>query len=298
MISVLIPTYNYNVYPLAKALQEQCTNAAVAFEIKVFDDASTNPSYYEENAKINTLPHCHFKVMQTNLGRSGIRNLLATKAKYNWLLFLDADTFPASPHFISKYVAAFSEETSVIFGGISYPEKTAEHFSLRHKYGLQRESIPLAERIKNPYRSFITMGFAIKKTVFQHVQFSEKLSGYGYEDSVFAYDLQKSGIPISHIANPVVHLNLETQAVFLHKSELALQNLLNFYETGALRPESVKILETYLWLKKRHLLFAVRGFHRLFKKMLLKNLLSAKPSLFFFDLYRLGYLSCLNSKNA
>lgn len=298
MISVLIPTYNYNVLPLATALHNQCEDVGIAFEIIALDDASTDETFQKDNDKINTLPYGRFEVMETNLGRSKIRNLLATKAKYGWLLFLDADTFPANPDFISKYVTAISEETAVIFGGISYPEKTAEHFSLRHKYGMQRESLPLEKRLKNLYRSFITMGFAIKKEVFEKIKFNEQLAGYGYEDSVFSHDLQKLDIPLKHIANPVVHLNLETNEQFLKKSELALQNLLNFYNQGAVDAETVKILNTYLKLKKWKLLIAVRGFFKISERPLLKNLRSPKPSLFLFDLYRLGYLSTLNGKNA
>lgn len=298
MISVLIPTYNYNVLPLATALHNQCEDVGIAFEIIALDDASTDETFQKDNDKINTLPYGRFEVMETNLGRSKIRNLLATKAKYGWLLFLDADTFPANPDFISKYVTAISEETAVIFGGISYPEKTAEHFSLRHKYGMQRESLPLEKRLKNLYRSFITMGFAIKKEVFEKIKFNEQLAGYGYEDSVFAFQLKAEHIPILHIDNPVIHLNLESNEAFINKSQLALQNLLNFYQKGHISANSVKILEKYLQLKKYGGLFIIRGFFKLFKKTLLQNLNSPKPSLFLFDLYRLGYLSTLNGKNA
>jgi hypothetical protein len=141
------------------------------------------------------------------------------------------------------------------------------------------------------------MGFAIKKKIFEKIKFNENLAGYGYEDSVFGYELQKNNIPLQHIDNPVIHLNLEANEVFIKKSELALQNLLNFYESGAIDGETVKILKTYLKLKKWNLLSAVRVFFKVFRKLMLKNLNSTKPSLFLFDLYRLGYLSCLKAKN-
>ncbi|PHR11083.1 MAG: glycosyl transferase [Aequorivita sp.] len=298
MISVLIPTYNYNVLSLVENLQKQCEIATVAYEIIVLDDASTNKNFLEENKKINSIENCSFQVLGENIGRSKIRNLLAEKAKYDWLLFLDADTFPSSSEFIMNYLSAFSKGSSVIFGGIKYPENVSENFSLRHKYGTDRESLPLAERVKNPYRSFITMGFAIQKNIFKNIQFNEKLAGYGYEDSVFAYQLQKNDISLLHIDNPVIHLNLETNADFIKKSEMALQNLLFFYKRGAIDADTVKILKTYLKLKNRNLLFAVRGFFSVFRKPMLKNLYSPKPSLFFFDLYRLGYLSSIKPNDA
>ena len=298
MISILIPTYNYNVFPLVENLQQQCEKANITYEILVLDDASTDKEIIEYNSKINALENCSFEVLEKNIGRSKIRNFLAEKAKYNWLLFLDADTFPSKSNFVQNYLEAFSTQNSVIFGGIEYPKNTSKNFRLRHKYGTERESLSLTERIINPYRSFITMGFAIKKEVFKTIKFNENLAGYGYEDSVFAFELQKNNIPLLHIDNPVIHLNLETNEDFIKKSELALQNLLRFYESDAIDEDTVKILKTYLKFKNHNLLFAVRWFFSISKKQVHKNLNSANPSLFFFDLYRLGYLSSLKTKDA
>lgn len=298
MISILIPTYNYSVFKLVENLQQQCAKLTMVYEILVIDDASSNTNISAENKKINTLPNCNFLGLKENIGRSKIRNLLAEKAKYGWLLFLDADTFPSSSEFIKNYIASFSEERSVIFGGIKYPNNNLKSESLRHTYGVERESLPLKDRLKHPYRSFITMAFAIKKEVFNLIQFNEKLAGYGYEDSVFAFELKENNISIFHIDNPVLHLNLESNLDFLKKSELALQNLLNFYEKSTINANSVKILKVYLQLKNANLLWSMRLFFKVFKTAMLKNLNSTKPSLFLFDLYRLGYLSTLTPPNA
>ncbi|MCZ4319714.1 glycosyltransferase [Aequorivita viscosa] len=298
MISILIPTYNFNIFSMVEALHKQCTSAAIVFEILVLDDASTKKNIIEENSKINLFQNCSYQILNENIGRSKIRNLLAEKAKYNWLLFLDADTFPSSSEFIEKYLASVSEDISVVFGGIEYPKNTPENASLRYKYGTNRESLSLQKRLENPYRSFITMGFAIKKDVFEKIKFNEKLAGYGYEDSVFAFELQKNKLTLMHIDNPVIHLNLETNEDFIKKSELALLNLLNFYKNSAIDVETVKILKTYSKLKNLHLLLVVRWVYNISKSQMLKNLTSTKPSLFLFDLYRLGYLSSLNAKDA
>lgn len=302
MISILIPTYNYNVLPLVENLYQQCKNSKIYFEIIVVDDASTDKILLAENSKINLLQDCKFKILEENVGRSKIRNLLAKKAKYEWLLFLDADTFPSTHEFINHYLNAFSKASSkassVIYGGVKYPINNSKKFSLRHHYGSVREALPLEKRLESPYRSFISMGFAIKKSVFEKIQFNENLSGYGYEDSVFASELQQNKIPILHIDSPVLHLNLETNEDFIKKSQLALQNLLGFYLNGEVDAESVKILKTYLKLKKLNLLFGLRLFFKLFERSLLKNLNSSNPSILLFDLYRLGYLSSLNRSDA
>lgn len=294
MISILIPTYNYNVLPLVENLYQQCINTEIEFEILVLDDASTDKKSVEENSQINQLNNCQFQVLEKNLGRSKIRNLLAKRAKYEWLLFLDADTFPAFPGFINNYLSVLSQGSSVIYGGVQYPPNTLENVGLRQRYGNVREALPVKKRRQNPYGSFISMGFAIRKNVFEKIQFNENLSGYGYEDSVFASQLQQNDISILHINNPVLHLNLETNEDFISKSQLALQNLMNFYSDGEIDEETVKILRVYSNLRKLHLLFGLRWFFNLFENALLKHLYARNPSLLLFDLYRLGYLSSLN----
>lgn len=293
MISILIPTYNYIVFPLVKNLHQQIENIGIPFEITVMDDASTHSESILENEKINKLSNCELIPLKENIGRSKIRNHLAEHAKFDWLLFLDADTMPTSEKFLQTYLDAFNSGESVIYGGVHYSENFPRSCSLRHRYGLQREAVPVDVRKKNPHHAFITMAFAIKKTVFDKVKFNEKLDGYGYEDSVFAHKLQQQSISILHIDNPVTHRNLETNEVFIQKSHLALKNLLKFHEEGQLNDDNVTILNLYLRLKKYRFLFLIRGFFKVFRNMLKKNLASSHPSLFYFDVYRLGYLSSI-----
>ena len=49
MISILIPTYNYNVFPLVKEAHHQGEKAGIPFEILVYDDCSPNPVGENEN---------------------------------------------------------------------------------------------------------------------------------------------------------------------------------------------------------------------------------------------------------
>ena len=89
MLSILIPTYNYNIFPLVTELVNQAKVLKIEFEIITIDDGSNQ--FQIENHKINHLENCSYTVLSNNIGRSSIRNLLAKKAKFKWLLFLDAD---------------------------------------------------------------------------------------------------------------------------------------------------------------------------------------------------------------
>ena len=104
MLSILIPTYNYNAFPLVEELQNQAIEAGIAFEIIILDDGSTDEISLNENLKINTLENCSFEKNETNIGRAKNLNKLATKSQYDWLLFMDCDTFPKSKNCITTYI--------------------------------------------------------------------------------------------------------------------------------------------------------------------------------------------------
>ena len=76
MLSILIPTYNYNVEALVSELHAQTTACDIEFEILCYDDGSTNLELIEENKSIELLTHTTYKVLDVNIGRSAIRNLL------------------------------------------------------------------------------------------------------------------------------------------------------------------------------------------------------------------------------
>ena len=141
MLSIVIPTYNYNIYPLVCELEQQALKLNIAFEIICIDDGSFS-HLNKENQKINTLSNSVFTENRKNIGRSKIRNLLATKAKYKWLLFLDADVFPKNKNFIETYLKSISKSSELIYGGILYQENSPSHENLlRWIYGVKREGL-------------------------------------------------------------------------------------------------------------------------------------------------------------
>ena len=116
MISILIPTYNYNVFPLVEKLYNEISQGVISCEILVCDDASQQPS--PENENIGKFENVSYIISENNLGRTGVRLWLAKKARYDNLLFLDADVMPKSDTFISSYLNEIAND--VVFGGITY----------------------------------------------------------------------------------------------------------------------------------------------------------------------------------
>jgi glycosyltransferase involved in cell wall biosynthesis len=293
MLSILIPTYNYNVYTLVAILHKECLECKINFEIIVLDDGSKSDLNIE-NKKINVFEFCRFEVLETNIGRSAIRNLLAKKAKFDNLLFLDSDTIPVKNNFISNYLFQISDFENVIYGGIQYQEnKPSPNQLLRWVYGNKREALSLKKRTISPNLSFLTLNFLIKKSIFNKVAFNETIPNLRHEDTLFSFDLKQNKIEIKHIENPVYHLGLETSKVFIKKSEEALVGLKYLIDDKIIDSDYIRISNFYKKLEKYKLNSFIALIFKLIKPILLKQLQSIKPSLVIFDFYRLGYLCTL-----
>ena len=289
MLSILIPIYNYNAYSLIQELHRQCTECKIDFEILCQDDASS--IFLLENQKIKTLEKVQFQTNNSNQGRGKNINLLSQKAYFDYLLILDCDTFPKNSCFIKNYLATVQKDKSTIeFGGIVYEEnKPKNEELLRWVYGNKREVISLEERKKNPNKSALTSNLLIQKTVFTKYPFDDVITRYGYEDLCFLNVLESNGIIVTHIDNPTYHLNLETSLQFLHKTKIAIENLVFLIDSKKINKQNSRLFSTYKTLRK-YGLTTLFGF--LFSKtesQITAHLLSQKPSIFLFDLYKLGY---------
>lgn len=295
MLSILIPTYNYNVVPLVLELQKQCLECKIAFEIIVIDDDSK--LFTTENQEINSLKNCRFEKLEKNIGRSAIRNLLSKKAAFDHLLFLDADTIPIHNNFISNYISQINEDEKVVYGGIEYQKNKPQKAQiLRWIYGNAREALSVEKRKENPYLSLLSLNFLIHKNIFKKVVFNENIPNLRHEDTLFSYNLMQKNVPIIHIDNPVCHLGLDDFEVAIRKENESLVALKHLIDTELLAVDYVRISKLIRKIKKVKLIPIFAVFHKIMRLVFLKNLASSNPSLFIFDLYRLSYLCQLENK--
>lgn len=295
MLSVLIPTHNYDISTLVEEIHAQLSKTNYLFEILCLDDHSTNLDTIHQNQRINSFANASYTVLPKNIGRSRIRNLLAQKASYEWLLFLDADVIPLSKDFISKYVETISEEKEVIYGGILYQkEKPKQENVLRWVYGKEREALSVKQREEASYLRFLTLSFLIKKKVFERVKFNEDIPNARHEDTLFANDLKHAEVHLTHIDNPVYHLGLDTSAEFIRKSMESVEVLILFLKNNLITHDDILITKVFARVKKCGLHHLLSILYKWFGKRFEKNLLSKNPSMFIFDLYRLTYLCYLD----
>ena len=294
MLSILIPTYNYNVVPLVLEIQKQADSIGMDYEILVQDDFSQK--FIRENSSINSLTNCNFFINTQNLGRGKNINFLAEKSKYNWLLIMDCDTFPKQKSFIEKYLIHIKESQKIVFGGIEYQEeKPNQKQLLRWVYGKTRESLSVDNRNADPNGNALTSNLLVEKEIFTLNKFEDYITKYGYEDLIFLRNLKKKGITVKHINNPTYHLGIETSEQFLEKTKIALENLKSITKIYNLESSESKILRTYIFFKKIYLTSIITFLFKKAEKKIEQNLLSNNPSLVLFDLYKLGYYSKFNS---
>jgi len=245
----------------------------------------------EHNGRLaDALPQDNKK---TNIGRAAIRNLLARESRYPNLIFIDCDAVVEKDDFLRLYADAL-KDYDVVCGALYHAnEQPNDECSLRYRYekeaDRQRDAIT---RDKAPYDKFTTFNFAIKKDIFTSILFNESITRYGYEDALFGKELKRRGIPIRHIDNKLLHSGLESNAVFLAKSEQALATLHSIED----RMGSTPLLAALRKLRALHLESIFMIYWNLHKESLRKNLLGRKPSLTKFKIYKLGYYISLQKK--
>lgn len=289
MISVLIPVYNYDILELVNIIHEQLEEINTEFEIICLEDGSSG-QFVEQNSKLKNIPHTTLLISSENKGRTESRQILSENAKYNWLLFLDADVMPKSDSFIKKYIDNKKGVSDVIFGGISYEKtKPTTNYVLRWKYGLNSEEVSVKERQKKPYKLIASANMLIKKEVFQSINSTINHVAYGM-DNYFGAKLKERKHKVEHIDNPVYHLGLENSIDYLNKKEQAADTLLYLLNQELISEHDNKLLRLFITFKKFRLNYFFSLFFKISKIPIRKNLLSQNPSINLLQLYRICYM--------
>ena len=299
MISILIPVFNANCTQLVQQLQTQCELTGLVYEIIVADDASTNQEIKSNNNALADIKNVQYIVLTNNIGRSAIRNYLASVAKQSYLLFIDDDMAIIDDEFIKRY-ANIMESDEVIYGGLVYPTYYKETALLRETFGNEREVKSLAERLKSPTQNIATCNLVVKKSVFDAIKFDETIKQYGWEDNLFALQLAQKGVKIAHINNPLLHTGIESNEVYLAKTIIACKTLASLVlsDKYKLELQSIKLYRAYQTLAKFNLVGLFCFSFKIIKKGIENHLSAKQPNLIYFDLWKLYQLAmALNSSH-
>ncbi len=292
MLSVLVPIYNYNAYPLVEELHKQCIELGIVFEILCQDDASKS-ALNINNEKINSLSNCNFISLEKNVAHRQNRNLLAKRAKYEYLLFLDGDSIVINSHYIKNYINNL-KEYDVIYGGRLHPENYPSNQQiLRWKYGKFIEDKLAKDRLKKPYKCLLFNNTIIKKECFNKVKFDTEITLYGHDDTQLSYQLSLIPSKIHHIDNQIKHGDIDSNEVYINKTKNSIKSLLVLYASKKIDYRYVSLLKLYVFLKTTKLHLIALLFYKIFKNTMTKNLVSNNPSLIVFNLFRISYMCSL-----
>lgn len=275
MLSILIPTYNYDCSSLVYDLNTLCTRANINYEIIVGNDGSTTNMTNLKNLS-SSLKNFRLLDFKENRGRSIIRNTLASEAKYEKLLFIDSDMLVYKDDFIELYI---KENSPIVAGGIKVLEDKNPNYILHKKYERARST-----------NIATTQNLLVRKDVFNEIRFIENVKKYGYEDIIFSHRLDKM-YGIKFIYNPLIHNGPIHTDDFIKRIEESTETLIELYKNDKYHKdiiESSKLLRAYLKIKRIKGLY-VLGF-KMIKKVLVKQLKSKNPNMFIMDIYKLGIL--------
>ena len=293
MLSILIPTKDYNCRMLVEELSRQGESLGISYEIILAEDGSSCKNM-EMNRPVSELPKCRIIEYKDNQGRARIRNRLAEEAQYPNLIFIDSDAVVEKKDFLLTYLN-FLQDNDVVCGGLYHPTLIpSPDCTLRYKYEKNADKKRHAsDRSKIPYDNFATFNFAIKRELFLAIRFDEKIKKYGYEDTLFGYKIKAKGIKIKHIDNPLLHTGLENNKQYMEKVEQSLRTLYAIRNDISTTP----LLAAYYKLEKISLVSSVAFLWRFVRMFLYSNLIGENPSLFILKLYKLGYYCNIVDKN-
>lgn len=295
-ISILIPCYNWDILELASSLQQLCAQekGLNKFEILCFEDGSVN---FFQNHKIKNIQNVKYKILKKNIGRSKIRNLMASKSLYNWLLFIDADHKVTNKQFVSSYIDQIKKHTQqdsnnkkIYYGSTIYPKgENKKTKKLHWHYGQKIES-------RRKQEVFSSHHFLIPKAYFQNgIKFNTKIKSYGYEDVFFVLENNLTAV---YIKNPLLHIGIKTNEQFIRQTQSALKNLNACYHLVKKPEKTIKILYAHKLISKFKLTRIITMVFQLLKQPIIKNLNSNYPLIWLFQFYKLAYFISIKNKNS
>lgn len=283
-LSILIPTYNHRCLPLVRELARQASRAeGLSWEVIVAEDGSTDKQALADNSRVSLLPRCRQVILPHNIGRAAIRNHLARLARYSTLLFIDSDMDVSLDDYLSRFLSANGE---VVYGGYRVSERVTP--CLRSRY--ERAASPsraLSRRLQRPYHALRACNLMVSRELMLRFPFDERFSRYGFEDTMLGKTLMRHHVPICHIDAPVDFDCQESDLDFMEKTEEALRTLHRFEDELA---DMSSLLALTLELDRLHVSRIFRFSHRHLGKAVRHALISKRPPLWLFQLYKLGYL--------
>ncbi len=197
-LSIIIPTVGRST--LREVLSGLCDSenfTKINPEIIVVRDAVEGPFFVELEKEF---PQVTWFCTPEKAYAGGARNLGLDKAIGEVIAFLGDDTVP-QPDWLERVTSFHSEnkeKDDVLLGKVSWTPELAKdefHHWLENNAQFAFKSI---ERYGADWRHFYTSNISFKKELIGEERFSDKFTGWGFEDTEFGYRLSQKGMKISY----------------------------------------------------------------------------------------------------
>lgn len=184
------------------------------------------------------LPKSAYSIRQINLKTAEklplakARNYAMTHARFEEVIFLDADCIPG-PELVETYKKAFADETDALFSGrVAYLSPTAMAApNLLENLNSSATKDPVRGQIDQyPYELFWSLNFACTKSTFHIIGgFDEEFTGYGAEDTDFGFLARRENVSIQTIDAFAFHQPHPSYSPPLNHLKDIISNASRFY---------------------------------------------------------------------
>jgi GT2 family glycosyltransferase len=172
------------------------------------------------------------------------RNLAASEARHEFLLFLDVDCIPMAG-LLGSICCILEKHNGLLCAEIYYLSETAIHEKweeatlLRDSKTHQARAFPTTgTRVERNPGLFWSLAFAVRRALFQNLGgFDERFTGYGAEDTDFSFRAHQSGVELLFLGGAgAFHQYHETYEPPLQHFEDIVRNAGTFFKIWGFWP--------------------------------------------------------------
>lgn len=220
-LSVIIPTFNRadTLSQTLSALEDQTVETG-SYEVLVVDDGSDDDTAERVRQAQHRYPTPLFYFYQQNRKQGAARNLGASSARGNVLIFLGDDIVP-TPSFLSEHLKARQSFTMkaedpsrlVVIGYTTWPPSVERTPFLEYigEHGWQFGFSLIEDPLNVDFNYFYSSNVSIERRFFlESGGFDEHFKEYGWEDIELSLRLRKRGMRLVYWPDAVAYHYHET----------------------------------------------------------------------------------------